>query len=165
MNLKHVKASCLEENHQLFTNPGNHAGAGLQPTTAAGLRFFEQGLEFLHDFGVRGVEVLGFAGVGVEVVELARGTGRGVGDHKWLQTGITVVTVSAGARGGEKPPRAAADGECARTAEGLREQIGADGDVVLTALGGQQVEAVFGGAEVGQRRDGVCGINRQQKKG
>lgn len=113
---------------------------------AAGLAvFLEFGLEFGDDFRMLAVEVLGFLGVALEVVELAGGVWGGVGNVEVLEFGLAVV-VAAGVLVVEIFPRAAANGEL--EAIGLVEDVLADG-LVGGAEEGEEADAVFGGI-VGQ---------------
>jgi len=74
----------------------------------------EHGLQFLYDLRLFEAEVPCLARVGFEVVELARRTGRGVGEHERLETRIVVVAVAAGAGMVEVFPVATTYGESAR---------------------------------------------------
>ncbi len=98
------------------------------------------------------VEVLGFLGVGLEVVELAGGVWGGVGDVEVLEFGLPVV-VAAGVLVVEVFPRPAADGEL--EAVGLVEGVLADG-LVGVVEEGEEADAVFGGV-VGQGEVGEFG--------
>lgn len=86
-------------------------GGGFLWGAAAGLAvFLEFGLEFVDDFRMLAVEVLGFLGVALEIVELAGGVWRGVGKVESLEFGLAVV-VAARALMMEVFPRSAANGE------------------------------------------------------
>ena len=132
---------------------GSRVGVGFLRGAAAGLAvFLEFGLEFGDDFGVLAVEVLGFLGVGLEVVELSGGVGGGVGKVEVLEFGLAVV-VAAGVLVVEVFPRASADGEL--EAVGLVEGVLADGLVGIVEEG-EEADAVFGGV-VGQGEAGEFG--------
>ena len=133
-------------------------GGGVLRGTTAGLAvFLEFGLEFGDDFGVLTVEVLGFFGVGLEVVELAGGVGGGVGKVEVLEFGLAVV-VAAGVLVVEVFPRASADGEL--EAVGLVEGVLADW-LLGVAEKGEEADAVFGGV-VGQGKAGDFGESGHQ---
>ena len=120
---------------------------------AAGLAvFLEFGLEFGDDFGVLAVEVLGFLGVALEVVELAGGVWGGVGDVEVLEFGLAVV-IASGILVVEVFPRPAANGEL--EAVGLVEGVLAD-ELFGVAEEGEEADAVFGGV-VWQRKAGEFG--------
>ena len=129
-------------------------GAGFLRGAAAGLAVF---LEFGDDFGVLTVEVLGFLGVGLEVVKLAGGVWGGVGKVESLEFGLAVV-VAAGALVVEIFPRPAANGEL--EAVGLVDGVLADG-LVGVAEEGEEADAVFGGV-VGQGEVGEFGKSGYQ---
>lgn len=114
-----------------------------RPAPARRLGLIQQCLQFQHDLRLLEVQVLRFAGVGFEVVKLARCPGRSVGKGKQPETGGLVVEVPAGACVVEILPVAPADGEIARPAEGLLEQIGPDRTAVLAEKGGKQVERLM----------------------
>ena len=120
---------------------------------AAGLAvFLEFGLEFGDDFGVLAVEVLGFLGVALEVVELAGGVWGGVGDVEGLEFGLAVV-IASGILVVEVFPRPAANGEL--EAVGLVEGVLADG-LFGAVEKRKKADAVFGGV-VGQGKAGEFG--------
>ena len=130
---------------------GSLVGVGFLRGAAAGLSvFLEFGLEFGDDFRMLSVEVLGFLGVGLEVVELAGGVWVGVGKVEVLEFGLAVV-VAAGALMMEVFPRPAANGEL--EAVGLVKGVLADG-LLGVAEEGEEADAVFGGVgghwEVGE---------------
>ena len=128
-------------------------GAGFLRGTAAGLAvFLEFGLEFGDDFGVLVIEVLGFLGIALEIVELAGRVWGGVGKVEGLEFGLAVV-VAAGALVVEIFPRPAANGEL--EAVGLVDGVLADG-LVGVAEEGEEADAVFGGV-VGQGEVGEFG--------
>ena len=128
-------------------------GGGSLRCTAAGLAvFLEFGLEFGDDFGVLVVEILGFLGVGLEVVELAGSVWGGVGKVEVLEFGLAVV-VAAGALVVEVFPGTAADGEL--EAVGLVEGVLADG-LLGVVEEGEEADAVFGGV-VGEGEVGEFG--------
>ena len=133
-------------------------GAEFLRSAAAGLAvFLEFGLEFGDDFGVLVIEVLGFLGIALEVVELAGGVWGGVGKVEVLEFGLAVV-VAAGALVVEIFPRASANGEL--EAVGLVEGVLADG-LVGVAEEGEEADAVFGGV-VGQGEVGEFGTSGHQ---
>ena len=114
-------------------------------------------MEFGDDFGVLAVEVLGFLGVALEVVELAGGVWRGVGKVEALEFGLAVV-IAAGALMMEVFPRSAANGEL--EAVGLVKGVSADG-LLGVAEKGEEADAVFGGV-VGQGEVGDFGESGHQ---
>ena len=121
------------------------AGWAFRPAAAGRLGLIEQRLQFLHDLRALEVKVPRLAGVGFDVVKLARRAGCGVGEDERLELGIVLVAVAAGAWVVEVFPVATADGESARPAKCLLEQVGSDGSAGLAEDCGQQVEAVLGG--------------------
>ena len=129
----------------------------LRGATAGLAVFLEFGLEFGDDFEVLAVEVLGFLGVALEVVELAGGVWGGVGDVEGLEFGLAVV-VAAGVLVVEVFPRPAANGEL--EAVGLVEGVLADG-LFGVAEEGEEADAVFGGV-VGQGEVGEFGESGHQ---
>ncbi len=124
---------------------------------AGGFGLVEEGFELGDDFGMLVVEVLGFAGVFLEVVELAGRIGGGFGEDVGGERGVGEVAVAAGAGVVEIFPMAAADGEV--EGPGLVEGEGTDGFVGFSEEEGEEVEAVFGGVagEIGSGNGGGGG--------
>ena len=115
---------------------------------------FEGGFHGGNAVGVVGDEVLGFTGVGFEVVELEVGQAGGV----VFAGAWGAPAAGAGAEG--EFPFAVADGEAA--VDGLADEAGADGLGVGAEEGGEEADAVFAGGggegdfeEVGEGVDEV----------
>ena len=114
-------------------------------------------MEFSDNCGVLVVEVSGFFGVSLEVVELAGGVWGGIGKVEMLEFGLAIV-VAAGVLVVEIFPGAAANGEL--EAVGLVKGVLADG-LVGVVEERKKADAVFGDV-VWQRKAGELGESGHQ---
>ncbi len=79
-NATKIRSHSSPESHELRPWHPNVPTQSLLPSaTSLNFAVFQQRLEFVDDLWMFEIEIVRLAGVGVEVVELARGIGRGVG--------------------------------------------------------------------------------------